>query len=87
MKKKRWRTCIFLISQILLSQARILDPSFFENNNTSDIVNANKVNSDNEAQSGDDKLDEVSDVLNFIQSFLTSVTQPPSAGLKIQGLF
>ena len=32
---------------------------------------------DEESQ-GDDNRDEVIDDLNFIQSFLTSVTQPPS---------
>ena len=77
MRKRRWRTCIFFISQILLAQARILDPSFFEINHESIVSEDEVINEDEEAHLNDEKSNEVLDDLDFIQSFLTSITTPP----------
>ena len=75
MRKRRWRTCFFFIFQILLSQARILDPSFFESNYESQIKE-DEITNDDEIQLNKEKNDEVLDDLHFIQSFLTSITTP-----------
>ena len=82
MKKKRWRTSVFFISQILLSQARILDPSFFGKLNNRSDSEEGVIIDDDEVQIEHVPNEEVIDDLSFIQSFLISVPNPPSTDLN-----
>ena len=82
MKKKRWRTSVFFISQILLSQARILDPSFFGKLNNRSDSEEGVIIDDDEVQIEHVPNNEVIDDLSFIQSFLISVPNPPSTDLN-----
>ena len=82
MRKKRWRTSVFFISQILLSQARILDPSFFGKLNNRSDSEEGVIIDDDEVQIEHVPNEEVIDDLSFIQSFLISVPNPPSTDLN-----